>query len=121
MIVTAILAVILVCSLVLSACVSANYSKTKKSLEKKGYTVQGTEDADELDDDISWVLSGIKGTDYDTVVYVYCFKSISKAKDAIKKYTEESRTTLKRTTKRATTITATTEPAKLLYLVRNLL
>ena len=86
LIVTAILAVILVCSLVLSACVSANYSKTKKSLEKKGYTVEGTEDASELDDDISWYLSGIKGTDDDTVVSVVCYKSSGKAKDAIKEY-----------------------------------
>ena len=90
LIVTAILAVILVCSLVLSACVSANYSKTKKSLEKKGYTVQGTEDADELDDDMSWALSAIKGTDFDTGVSIVCYKSASKAKDAIKKYTEEA-------------------------------
>ena len=87
LIVTAILAVILVCSLVLSACVSANYSKTKKSLEKKGYTVQGSEDADQIDnDDVSWYLSGIKGTDDDTVVSVVCYKSSGKAKDAIKEY-----------------------------------
>lgn len=95
LIVTAIIATVLLCSFVLSACISTSMKSVEKKLEKKGYTVYSVDyqkkdpNANYYDETIDWQIStspnsgsGILGKISDALsgVTIICYNSSSVAK-----------------------------------------